>query len=258
MRSVMPSPSSTWIPKPIHQRCWRSAPTRPATCWRSSGWNWRGVADRDPRHGSATGLLGSATRPRGGTAMSSADVRRTRSGRVLTDEELDALGAEVEEADYDVEVAQGASARSPGDGFRLRRTLCRCASPPRCAPRSRLGPRPRTPPPARSSAKRSAASSRSPEQRPGGGPLRRRPTFCGLYDFCFLYSFCILFETFSVRASTGGNIGWCPRARLEDVAAVGLPVFDVLRVRLAGEDRSERFGGVMPSGGAMGSSRGGV
>ena len=39
--------------------------------------------------------------------MSSADVRRTRSGRVLTDEELDALGAEVEEADYDVEVLKG-------------------------------------------------------------------------------------------------------------------------------------------------------
>ena len=35
--------------------------------------------------------------------MSGADVRRTRSGRVLTDEERDALAAEVEKADYDVE-----------------------------------------------------------------------------------------------------------------------------------------------------------
>ena len=35
--------------------------------------------------------------------MNSADVRRTRSGRVLTDEELDALAAEVEKADYAVE-----------------------------------------------------------------------------------------------------------------------------------------------------------
>ena len=35
--------------------------------------------------------------------MSSADVRRTRSGRVLTEEELDALAAEVEKTDYDVE-----------------------------------------------------------------------------------------------------------------------------------------------------------
>ena len=36
--------------------------------------------------------------------MSSADVRRTCRDRVLTDEELDALAAEVEKADYDVEV----------------------------------------------------------------------------------------------------------------------------------------------------------
>ena len=39
--------------------------------------------------------------------MNSADVRRTRSGRVLTDEELDALAAEVEKADYAVEAIQG-------------------------------------------------------------------------------------------------------------------------------------------------------
>lgn len=36
--------------------------------------------------------------------MSSDGSRRTRSGRVLTDEELDDLAAEVEKTDYDVEV----------------------------------------------------------------------------------------------------------------------------------------------------------
>ncbi len=39
--------------------------------------------------------------------MSSADVRRTPSGRVLTDEELDALAEGVEKADYDVEALKG-------------------------------------------------------------------------------------------------------------------------------------------------------
>ena len=39
--------------------------------------------------------------------MSTADNRRTRSGRVLTDEDLDALAAEMEKADYDVEVLKG-------------------------------------------------------------------------------------------------------------------------------------------------------
>jgi hypothetical protein len=35
--------------------------------------------------------------------MSDPKTRRTRSGRTLTDENLDTLAAEVEEADYDVE-----------------------------------------------------------------------------------------------------------------------------------------------------------
>jgi uncharacterized protein (DUF4415 family) len=35
--------------------------------------------------------------------MSDPKTRRTRSGRTLTDEDLDTLAAEVEEADYDVE-----------------------------------------------------------------------------------------------------------------------------------------------------------
>lgn len=35
--------------------------------------------------------------------MTDPKTRRTRSGRTLTDEELDALAAEVEKADYDVE-----------------------------------------------------------------------------------------------------------------------------------------------------------
>ena len=47
--------------------------------------------------------------------MSSADVRRTPSGRVLTDEELDAL-AEVEKADYDVEVLKGRRRGRPAMG----------------------------------------------------------------------------------------------------------------------------------------------
>ena len=63
----------------------------------------RGVADRDPRHGPAPGVLGPAVGSGGGASMSSADVRRTRSGRVLTEEELDALAAEVEKTEYDVE-----------------------------------------------------------------------------------------------------------------------------------------------------------
>ncbi|MGH3951105.1 MAG: ribbon-helix-helix protein, CopG family [Acidimicrobiia bacterium] len=35
--------------------------------------------------------------------MTESNTRRTRSGRTLTDEDLDALAAGVEEADYDVE-----------------------------------------------------------------------------------------------------------------------------------------------------------
>ena len=48
--------------------------------------------------------------------MRSADNRRTRSGRVLTDEELDALAAEVEKADYDVEALKERRRRRPTMG----------------------------------------------------------------------------------------------------------------------------------------------
>ncbi|MYE68164.1 MAG: ribbon-helix-helix protein, CopG family [Acidimicrobiia bacterium] len=48
--------------------------------------------------------------------MSSAEVRRTRRGRGLTDEDLDALGAEVEETDYDVEVLKGRRRGRPAMG----------------------------------------------------------------------------------------------------------------------------------------------
>ena len=48
--------------------------------------------------------------------MSGAEVRRTRSGRVLTDEELDALAAEVEKADYDVEALKGRRRGRPAMG----------------------------------------------------------------------------------------------------------------------------------------------
>lgn len=39
--------------------------------------------------------------------MSTAGGRRTRSGRVLTDTQLDALADKVEKTDYDVEVLKG-------------------------------------------------------------------------------------------------------------------------------------------------------
>ena len=45
-----------------------------------------------------------------------ADIRRTRSGRVLTDEEFDALAAEVQKADYDVEVLKGRRRGRPAMG----------------------------------------------------------------------------------------------------------------------------------------------
>lgn len=48
--------------------------------------------------------------------MSSDEVRRTRSGRVLTDEELDALATEVEKADYDVEALKGRRRGRPAMG----------------------------------------------------------------------------------------------------------------------------------------------
>ena len=48
--------------------------------------------------------------------MSGVDVRLTRSGRVLTGEELDALAAEVEKADYDVEALKGRRRGRPAMG----------------------------------------------------------------------------------------------------------------------------------------------
>lgn len=48
--------------------------------------------------------------------MSSDGSRRTRSGRVLTDEELDDLAAEVEKTDYDVEVLKGRRRGRPAMG----------------------------------------------------------------------------------------------------------------------------------------------
>lgn len=48
--------------------------------------------------------------------MSSDEVRRTRRGRALTCEELDDLAAEVEKADYDVEVLKGRRRGRPAMG----------------------------------------------------------------------------------------------------------------------------------------------
>ena len=48
--------------------------------------------------------------------MSSDGSRRTRSGRVLTDEELDALAAEVEKTDYDIEALKGRRRGRPAMG----------------------------------------------------------------------------------------------------------------------------------------------
>ena len=48
--------------------------------------------------------------------MSSDEVRRTRSGRTLTGEELDGLATEVEKPDYDVEVLKGRRRGRPAMG----------------------------------------------------------------------------------------------------------------------------------------------
>ena len=48
--------------------------------------------------------------------MKGDEVRRTRSGRALTSEELDGLAAEVEKADYDVEVLKGRRRGRPAMG----------------------------------------------------------------------------------------------------------------------------------------------
>ena len=48
--------------------------------------------------------------------MSSAEVRRTPGGRVLTDEDLDALAAEVEDAKYDVEALKARRRGRPAMG----------------------------------------------------------------------------------------------------------------------------------------------
>jgi hypothetical protein len=48
--------------------------------------------------------------------MSSDGSRRTRSGRVLTDEELDDLAAEVEKTDYNVEALKGRRRGRPAMG----------------------------------------------------------------------------------------------------------------------------------------------
>ena len=48
--------------------------------------------------------------------MSGDEVRRARSGRVLTDEELDVIAAEVEKADYEVEVLKGRRRGRPAMG----------------------------------------------------------------------------------------------------------------------------------------------
>jgi len=46
------------------------------------------------------------TRPEEGHAMTDPSTRRTDSGRVLTDEDVEALAAEVAEKDYDVDVLE--------------------------------------------------------------------------------------------------------------------------------------------------------
>jgi hypothetical protein len=56
--------------------------------------------------------------------MSGIEDCRTRSGRVLTDEELDALATAVEKADYDIEALKArrcgrpAMGSGPADGVR--------------------------------------------------------------------------------------------------------------------------------------------
>lgn len=54
--------------------------------------------------------------------MSDPKEHQTRSGRNLTDEDIDAIAREVEETDYDVEALKTRRRGRPPDGFRT----CRC------------------------------------------------------------------------------------------------------------------------------------
>ena len=80
--------------------------------------------------------------------MSDPKQHRTRSGRTLTDEDIDAIAREVEETDYDIEALK---TRRLGTGFN------------RCAQRLKPVPRPITPLRVRSSEKPCVASSMWPD-----------------------------------------------------------------------------------------------
>jgi hypothetical protein len=56
-------------------------------------------------------LLRTAPTDQGGHAMTEPKTHRTRSGRTLTDEEIDAIATEVAETEYDVEILK---TRRPG------------------------------------------------------------------------------------------------------------------------------------------------
>ena len=95
--------------------------------------------------------------------MTQPKTHRTRSGRILTDEEIDALSAEVAETDDDVEALKTrrrgrlAMGSGPADVVPVR-------IDPELRRRSKPAPKPSTPPPARSSVRRSAGSSKSPDR----------------------------------------------------------------------------------------------
>ena len=89
--------------------------------------------------------------------MTEPKTHRTRTGRSLTDEEIEALSTEVAETDYDVEALERRRRGRPSMGSGPA-DVVRSGSIRSCKPRSKPAPRPSTPPPARSFARRSADS----------------------------------------------------------------------------------------------------
>ena len=96
--------------------------------------------------------------------MTEPKTHRTRSGRILTDEEINALASGVDETDYEINALKTRRRGRPSMGSAQADVV-----PVRIDPELRAAieaprPRPSTPPPARSSARRSADSSRSPDR----------------------------------------------------------------------------------------------